>query len=138
MITYTVSDGNAIDTATLTITVGGDVTGPIVAAPTVAFGTGRVDETAPIKISWSATDVPSGVAWYEVQQSVAGGSFKALYAGTGTSITKLYGFKQVLVFRVRAKDTLGNWSGWVNSSARRTSPSRTATRTSPTAAPGPR
>ena len=119
VITYTISDGTDTDTATLTITVGGDVTRPVVAAPTVAFGTGRVDETAPLKVSWSATDVPSGVASYEVQESVAGGSFKPLYAGTGTSITKLYGFKQLLVFRVRAQDTLGNWSGWVTSSARK-------------------
>ena len=30
-----------------------------------------------------------------------------------------YGFKQLLVFRVRAQDTVGNWSGWVNSSPRK-------------------
>ena len=124
--------------ATLTITVGGDVTGPVVAAPTVAFGTGRVDETAPIKVSWSATDVPSGVASYEVQESVAGGAFKPLYTGSGTSITKFYGFKQALVFRVRATGhprqlvRLGHVLG-----AQDRRLSRTATRTSRTAARGP-
>jgi hypothetical protein len=119
VITYTISDGTDTDSGTLTITVGGDITGPVVTAATLAFGDGRVDETAPLKISWSATDVPSGVASYEVQVSVAGGSFQAVYAGAGTSVTKSYPFKKLLVFRVRAKDTLGNWSGWVTSAARK-------------------
>ena len=48
MITYIISDGTDTDSATLTITVGGDVTGPVVTAATVAFGSGRVDETAPL------------------------------------------------------------------------------------------
>jgi hypothetical protein len=119
VITYVITDGTATDSATLTITVGGDVTGPVVKAATVAFGSGRVDQTAPLRISWSATDVPSGVASYQVQVSIAGGAFKAVYAGTATSITKFYPFKQTLVFRVRAKDTVGNWSGWVTSGTRK-------------------
>jgi hypothetical protein len=119
VITYTMSDGTLTDSATLTITVSGDVAGPVVAAATVAFGSGRVDETAPLKISWSATDVPSGVAKYEVQVSVAGGAFQPVYTGTGTSVTKFYPFKKLLVFRVRAQDTVGNWSGWVTSAGRK-------------------
>ena len=119
VITYTLSDGTDTDTATLTITVGGDVTGPVVGTPTVAFGIGIVNESAPLKISWSATDVPAGVAKYEVQVSAAGKPFTALYTGSNTSITKLFGFKQLFVFRVRAQDTVGNWSGWVSSAPRK-------------------
>jgi hypothetical protein len=119
VVTYTISDGAATDSATLTITVGGDITGPVVATPKVEFGIGIVNESAPIKVSWSATDVPAGVAKYEVQASVGGKPFAALYTGSNTSITKLYPFKQALVFRVRAQDTVGNWSGWVNSVQRR-------------------
>ena len=47
-------------TATLTVTVGPDVDAPVVAKPTVAFGNGRVNETAPLLISWSAFDAGVG------------------------------------------------------------------------------
>ncbi len=119
VITYVISDGTDTASTTLTITVGGDVAGPVVTAATVAFATGRVDQTAPLKITWSATDVPSGVAQYQVQVSIARGPYKSVYSGTGTSIVKYYPFKQRLVFRTRAMDTLGNWSAWVTSSPRK-------------------
>ena len=48
---------------------------PVASAPTVHFGSGRVDETAPLLISWFATDIGTGVASYEVQVSIAGGAF---------------------------------------------------------------
>jgi hypothetical protein len=117
-VTYVITDGEATASATLTITVGGDVAGPVVTAAKVAFGTGRIDSTAPLKITWSATDV-SGVATYQVQVSVAGGPFKTIYSGNGTTVTKSYAFRKTLVFRVRAKDNVGNWSGWKTSAKRK-------------------
>ncbi|HEY3335866.1 MAG TPA: Ig-like domain-containing protein [Candidatus Limnocylindrales bacterium] len=121
-ISYTISDGALQASATLTVTVGGDVTAPLVARATVAFATGRVDETAPLRITWSATDASSGVASYEVQVSVAGGAFKSVYKGAGTSIVKFYSFNKTLVWRVRATDVAGNTSGWVNSAKRTITP----------------
>ena len=73
-ISYIVSDGDKTDTGALNVTVGPDNIDPVATAPTVHFGTGRVDESAPLLISWSATDVGTGVASYEVQLSVAGGA----------------------------------------------------------------
>ena len=113
-ITYTITDGTLQAVGTLTVSVAADLTPPVVAAPTVAFGTGRVDETAPLVMSWSATDA-NGIAAYQVQVSVAGGAFASVYTGTGTSITKLYAFNKSLVWRVRAQDGANNWSGWVTS-----------------------
>ena len=119
MITYTVSDGEDTSTATLTVTVGADVNAPVVAKPTVAFGKGRVNETAPLRISWSAFDAGVGVKSYQVQVSVAGGPWKAVYTGPKTSVTKFYPFRKSLVWRVRATDKEGNTSGWVSSAKRK-------------------
>ena len=118
-ITYTVSDGSLTSAGTLKVDVGVDLTAPVVAVPTVAFGSGRVNESAPLKIHWSATDGGSGVAKYQVQVSVGGGAFKAVYTGAGKSITKSYPFGKTLVWRVRATDKDGNRSGWVSSATRK-------------------
>ena len=118
VITYTLTDGDLDAEGTLTVTVGPDVDAPVVATPTVAFGIGRVDQTAPIRIRWSAFDAGVGVASYEVQVSVAGAAFKPVYTGPGTTVKKFYPFKKALVWRVRATDGEGNTSAW-KSSARR-------------------
>ena len=120
VITYVVSDGDLTDTGTLTILVDvNDVDAPVVDAPTARFGAGRVDQTAPLLVTWSATDVLSGVTGYEVQVSIAGGAFKPLYAGTATSVRTFVPFVKTVVFRVRATDGAGNESGWVSSATRR-------------------
>jgi hypothetical protein len=118
-ITYVVSDGDLQDSGTLAVTVGPDNIAPVAAKPTIHFGTGRVDETAPLLISWSATDIGTGVASYEVQVSVAGGTYTNIYTGAGTSVTKFYRFSRTLSFRVRATDGEGNVSGWATAATRR-------------------
>ncbi len=126
VITYTLSDGNGgFDMAALTITVTAtppsDTTPPTAHAPAVAFGAGRVDSTAPLRITWSATD-PSGIRSYEVQVKVGTKAFAAVYTGTATSITKFYPFKQDLVFRMRATDAKGNVSAWATAATRKLAP----------------
>ena len=121
-ISYVVSDGDKTDTGALNVTVGPDNIDPVATAPTVHFGTGRVDETAPLLISWSATDVGTGVASYEVQVSIAGGAFTNVYTGTGTSVTLFTGFNKTLVFRMRATDGDGNVSAWATSASRKIVP----------------
>jgi VCBS repeat-containing protein len=119
VISYVVSDGTLTDGGTLTVTVIADDTAPVETVPTVAFGTGRVDETAPLRVSWSAADTGVGVASYEVQVKVAGAGWKAVYTGPNTSITRSYAFGKTLVWRVRATDKASNTSGWVSSATRR-------------------
>ena len=118
VITYTASDGTDTTDGTLTVTVGSDITAPVPTAPVVTFGTGRVDETAPILISWSATDEGVGVGTYEVEASVGGAPFSTIYLGAATSVTKMYPFAKKLVWRVRAADLDNNTSDWVTSAAR--------------------
>ncbi len=118
-ISYVVSDGDKTDTGALNVTVGPDNIDPVAIAPTVHFGTGRVDETAPLLITWSATDVGTGVASYEVQVSIAGGAFTNVYTGPGTSFTRFTGFGKTLVFRVRAIDGEGNVSAWATAASRK-------------------
>ena len=119
VITYVVSDGALTDSGTLTVTVGPDTVDPVATAPTVHFGTGRVDESAPLLISWSSSDVGSGVVSHELQVSIAGGSFTTIYAGAGTSYTKLFPFNKTLVWRVRATDAATNVSPWATAASRR-------------------
>jgi hypothetical protein len=120
VITYTVSDGSLTDQATLTVTVTPDTLAPVFAtAPSVAFATGRVDQTAPVRIAFRATDIGSGVASYELQVSIGGAAFKPVYTGPGTAVKRYYPFKQDLVWRVRATDNEGNTSAWVLSATRR-------------------
>ena len=119
VITYAVSDGALQDSGTLTVTVGPDTVLPVATAPTVTFGSARVDETAPLHITWSATDTGSGVASYEVQASVAGGAFTTIYSGPGTSLDRMYPFNKSLVWRVRATDAATNVSDWATSASRK-------------------
>ena len=95
---------------------------PVATAPTVHFGTGRVDETAPLLISWSSTDIGSGVASHELQVSINGGSFTTIYSVPGTSFTKLFPFNKTLVWRVRATDAADNESAWATSASRKIVP----------------
>jgi hypothetical protein len=120
LITYTISDGELSDTGTLDVTVdpvtSTDTTPPTVHAAGVAFyGSGRVDSSAKLKLTWSATDAGSGVASYQVQLSLARKPFVTIYQGTGTSLVRSFPLNQHIVIRVRATDGDGNVSGWVTS-----------------------
>ena len=118
VVTYVVSDGDKTDSGTLTVTVGPDETAPVAAVPGIVFGAGRVNETAPLAISWSATDSGVGVASYEVQVSVAGAAFSPVYSGSARTVTRLYPLGKSLVFRVRATDLENNVSDWVSAPTR--------------------
>ena len=77
---------------------------PVLAAP--ATGISRTGFT----VTWSASSDGSGVAYYEIEQngvpySVVGTS----YSFSGLSPGASY------VVKVRARDSVGNWSGWSNS-----------------------
>jgi len=111
--------GDETAPATVSITIADDVTPPTVAAPTVAFGAGKVNESAPLKITWSATDAGTGVATYVVEAKVGTGAWTQVYSGSALNITKLYAFNTSLQWRVKASDHKGNWSDWTMSAGRR-------------------
>jgi hypothetical protein len=118
-VSYTISDGHGgTADGILVVSVVKDDVAPVTVVPTIALGSGRVNERGPLTIRWSATDAGVGVASYEVQVRVNGGAWSNLYAGTATSLSKLYPFGTTVAVQVRAIDRLGNTSGWVASATR--------------------
>jgi hypothetical protein len=75
--------------------------------------------TVPTEISWSATDEGSGVAGYELEQCVNGGSFTDVSLPSPTSTTKTLRLQpgDTYHFRVRATDGADNISGWAKGRA---------------------
>ena len=119
VITYTANDSHGgTDQATLTITVTPETVPPVAVAPGVAFSKGRVDQTVPLRVTWSASDNLSGIVSYQLQVSVAGGPFTNVYTGTATTHTKFYPLRKTIVWRVRATDGAGNVSAWASSRRR--------------------
>jgi hypothetical protein len=127
-LTYT---DNAANSPTQSVALSGtgvDGTAPSVTAPTQSFVVPASitvlsplsNSTVPMALAWSATDPGgSGIASYELQQSVNGGAFTSvqLPAPTATSITlNLKGgtFNAPISykFQVRATDGAGNVSAW--------------------------
>ena len=94
----------------------GDTLPPLVKLPSHTLVTSPALGTVevPVKINWSATDSGSGVARYEVQQSVDGGAFTdvALSSATQTSVSPMLEPGKTYRYQVRAQDGAGNWSGW--------------------------
>jgi hypothetical protein len=73
--------------------------------------------TVPVKLTWSATDNPggSGIASYQLQQSINGGAYTdvSLPSATATTISaSLAPGTNTYRYRVAAKDNAGNLSAW--------------------------
>jgi subtilisin family serine protease len=98
----------------------GDTTAPTAKAPTHKFTTLSTlgTTTVPVKLTWSATDNPggSGIASYQLQQSINGGASYTnvtLPSATATTISpSLAPGTNTYRYRVAAKDKAGNLSAW--------------------------
>ncbi len=96
-----------------------DVVGPTMTSLRVPATT-----TAPsVPLSWSAQDPTpgSGVAYYEVQVKEDGGAWRNVVRG----VTRSRSFDYIkaraghtYTFRVRARDRVNNWGGWISASTR--------------------
>jgi hypothetical protein len=66
----------------------------------------------PVELAWLATDASSGIAGYELQQSVNGGAYAnvALPSATTTTLTHSLDPGKAYQYQVRAQDQAGNWS----------------------------
>jgi VCBS repeat-containing protein len=115
--TFKASDGSLdSNTATASISVLADTTAPTVSVPAVSLGTGRINETAPVRLAWSASDDGTGVATYSVEVRIGAGAWTSVYSGSGTTFTKSYKLNAPLMWRVRATDFAGNASAWTYTS----------------------
>lgn len=70
--------------------------------------------TVPVKLTWSATDAASGVARYQLHQSINGGAYAdiSLPSPKTTTLSTSLNLGDTFRFRVRAQDKGGNWSTW--------------------------
>ncbi len=117
VFTYTISDGRgSTATATVLLTVVKDTTRPTVVAPIQSLYNQTVGtSTTRTHISWSASDPGgTGVAKYQLQVSVNGGSYTtiALATATSTAVNRTLTTNKRYRFRVRATDRQGNVSAY--------------------------
>ena len=110
------NEGSRTSTATSQIVVLKDA--PTAYAPVVipAYKSVVLGETAPVRVSWPAAKAGSAdVAGYELQYSLdwGGWGWSLSYGATTTSVVRPAAINHSHRFRIRARDTAGNWSPWV-------------------------
>ena len=91
---------------------------PVASAPVTDALPGAVigATTFRSRLTWAAaTDPTSPIAGYEIQRSVDGGAWSPTTAvgATTRSLTPIHAFGHAYRYRVRARDTVGTWSAWV-------------------------
>jgi D-alanyl-D-alanine carboxypeptidase len=107
-----------------------DAVAPLVLAPSIApmaaaaFRSSATNAGAlPVRLAWSATDDLSGIARFDLQQSVDGSGWRrlSLVGPRSRSFATRFRGDHVYRLRVRARDRGGNLSPWVEWSAFRVS-----------------
>ncbi|HTC86577.1 MAG TPA: Ig-like domain-containing protein [Candidatus Acidoferrum sp.] len=113
--TYTVSDGQFSTSGTVTVHVIKDsfkptTTAPVQTLPSQAIGS----KTVVVHLAWTGTDIGSGVARYQLQQSTNGGAYQPVTLAKNLSVAKnrTLTVGSTYRFRVRAIDKRGNTGAW--------------------------
>jgi len=109
--------GNAgPESATSAPTVLIDRTAPTVSVPRTGLRTGVTYAGSPVagRLAWSGSDSGgAGVASYDVERSVDGGSFKVIATGVpSASLAVALSYGHTYRFAVRARDKAGNVGAW--------------------------
>jgi hypothetical protein len=114
---YTVRDPGGLSAeARVALTVGVDLTAPIVGSPhhairkSVQLGT----STLKTRLTWTGSDAGVGIDHFVVQRSTNGGSYKAvpISSPTATAVNQILSIGSTDRYRVRAIDRNGNASAW--------------------------
>ena len=107
--TYTISDGLASATATVHVTVPKDTFKPVATAPVQTIPGQRIGtKTVVVRLTWTGTDVGSGIGKYEIWQSVNGHKYTKIKTTTGHALSVTTKVGATYRFRVRAIDRKGN------------------------------
>ena len=119
-VTVTASDGTRQRSATVTVRV--DSTPPAVTPAVLGAATGTTFGTTGLTgvARWAAaTDAGTGVTAYQAQWSVDGGAWGTVTtAGAAArSLVRAFAIGHRYALRLRARDGIGNWSGWVTTPA---------------------
>ena len=112
-------------TATTTIPVEIVEDTPTAYAPSagLAYATRLGTTTTPVRVTWpKGTDPTSPIGGYEVEVSRDGGPWGDTIARSASQLDAMFtvDFGTPYAFRVRTRDTAGNWSPWVNGDRRTT------------------
>ena len=93
-----------------------DRTAPVTTAPHERIRPMAMGDTIPIGLDWRGSDRGWGIASYQLQKSVNGGTWTSVSLGNpaakATGVTGLPG--STMRFRVRAKDRAGNLGAWAS------------------------
>ena len=111
-------DGNGHWSDVTTTTVVLDPAAPTTGVPGVVLVAGRALSSGRIttRLSWSASDVGSGVARFELQQRTDGGPWTSVSTSlTSPSVDRSLAPQHTYAFRVRGVDRAGNIGAWATS-----------------------
>jgi hypothetical protein len=114
--TYTISDGILEGTATVHVNVAPDVTAPVTSIRVVGVA-GRASTSLRVTVTWSAFELQSGVARYQLQQQIDGGAWTTITLSPidATNIERVLAGGHNYAFRVRAFDGIGNQGAYATS-----------------------
>jgi subtilisin len=112
------SDGTRRRTSTVSVMVDGDA--PVARRPVLGIATGGRLTSGSFRglATWaSAADPTSAIAGYEAQWRVDGGDWGStmMLGATTRQVARTMKAGHSYALRVRARDSVGNWSAWVDS-----------------------
>jgi len=106
---YTISDGSLTDSATVTVTVPKDTIKPVASAPNQTFSAQTIGtSTVKVRLTWTGTDLGSGIDRFEVWQSTNGHAYTRILVTVGHQAYVNLTPANTYRFRVRAIDNKGN------------------------------
>ncbi len=120
------SNWGRVKTTTVTVEVSSDL--PTAKAPTITVATSislgllsSGSNTVTLRASWpAATDPSDAIVGYQVEHSQNGGAYGGTVATTARTRTAAFrslSFSTTHRFRIRAQDSDGDWSPWVETAA---------------------
>ncbi|HET7702206.1 MAG TPA: S8 family serine peptidase [Candidatus Limnocylindrales bacterium] len=116
-VTVSGNEHGSIQQATATIRIEGDP--PVALPPAVGAQSRGIlgSSTVPSRVFWpAASDPTTAIAGYELEESVNGGPWTptAATAASVRSALDTQALGSSYRYRVRARDAVGNWSGWAD------------------------
>ena len=114
--TYTISDGALEATATVHINVAPDITPPVTSIRVVGTA-GANSSSVRVTVRWSAFELQSGVARYQLQQRTDDGAWTTITLSpvNATRIERVLAGGHDYAFRIRAFDGIGNQGAYATS-----------------------
>jgi hypothetical protein len=99
----------------ISVSAGLDTTAPTFAWPTIAFALGVAGKTVPVKLIWTASDTPSGLARFVFDQNDMNGPGSAIVVlgPTATTITRALRLGGRYQLSMSAEDMAGN-AAWLS------------------------